>query len=299
MESPISSGSPEPSGTGHPINVDLLIDGDIFVYRCGFAVEKTKYLVEDTLGYNHWDSAKPAKEHIDKYGGTLWSRKEVEPAENAIQAVRTALRGVTDKYWPKGEYWNGRIFLTGKGNFRESLDYKHGYKDNRDPSHRPKHYKAIKDYLITQRGAWLVNGMEADDQIGIEAYSRPVDKYVVVSNDKDLDQISGFHYDWTKNLSYYVNEEEAIKVFYKQLLSGDATDNIKGVMSVAKAANIVDPLGNPKACAQAVKDAYEAEFKDGWGEAVDLIATLVWIRKATEGNPGYKHPFWEHLNGEG
>jgi 5'-3' exonuclease len=285
---------------GAPTKPYLLIDGDIFLYRCGFATEKMKYLVEpwDNTKILHFDTAKEAKAEAAKWTpvAEVWSRREVEPVENALEATRKAFETVCRKFWP-GETWQGQVYLTGKGNFRDQIEYGRGYKDNRDPSHRPKHYKAIKEYMIKNWGAKLVNGMEADDAIGLDAYSRPIDGYVVISNDKDLDQISGFHYDWTKDFFYYVNDEDSLKVFYRQVLCGDSTDNIPGIMSPAKAEELIDKCRSPEECAQVVRDKYMEKYGDGWGEQVDAIAELVWIRKV-EKEPDRKlyNPFWDHYH---
>lgn len=278
----------------------LLIDGDIFLYRCGFAVEKTKYLVtfEDGKAEDYFDTAKEAKA-LAKDSGIIWSRKEVEPVEHALQVCKNSLKGVYDKFWPKGDKCERRIFLTGRGNFRESLEYDRGYKDNRDPTHRPKHYRALKEYLISKHGAKVVNGIEADDAIGVEAYSRGIDKYVIVSNDKDLDQISGYHYDWTTGSLYFVNDEDALKMFYYQLLYGDPTDNVKGPVSEKKARETVDECRSPKELAEVSKELYTKAYGDLWGEKIDVIGELVWIRRTEQptGDRGLWNPFWEHLHG--
>lgn len=281
-----------------PSDPMLLIDGDIFLYRCGFAVEKTKYLVEGHpyTDFSHYDSAKEAKANLPE-GGIIWSRREVEPAENAIEATKNALKAVIIKFHPKGDTWKGFIYLTGKGNFRELLESGRGYKDNRDPSHRPKHYRAIKEYLVKAWEAKTINGEEADDAIGKEAFSRNVDSFVIVSNDKDLDQLSGFHYDWTKSELYYVNDEDAIKQFYRQLLSGDATDNIVGVVSKAKAEELINPLQSPEDCAVVCQEMYAKKHGDLWAEKLNICADLVWIRRSDNEEPGGKQPpFWGHYH---
>lgn len=295
----VAESDPSSHTVNHPDNPYLLIDGDIFLYRCGFAVEKKKYLVSHGVTHDLFDGAKEAKEFnkaIDN-SGVVWSRREVEPVENALQACKTSLRNVFDKFWPNTSTWRGKIYLTGKGNFRDMLDSGRGYKDNRDPSHRPAHYRALKDYLIKEYDATVVNGEEADDAIGKEAYARMVDKFVVVSNDKDLDQISGFHFDWTKNKVYYVNDEDALKFFYTQLLCGDPTDNIPGVISKAKAEELIAACNSPKDCAIAAKEAYEKAHGEYWGDKIEVIGELVWIRKQDKVEGRLHNPFWEHYSG--
>lgn len=285
-----------------PVEPVLLIDADILLYRCGFAVEKTKYLVEFPANelmppdFEYCQTAKEAKAAAGD-GCVIWSRKEVEPVTNALEATRNAMRAITSKFHPKGEHWKGYCYLTGKGNFRDLIEVDRGYKDNRDPAHRPKHYKAIKEYLITKWAATLVNGEEADDAIGRQAYSREIDSYVIISNDKDLNQLSGYHYDWTKDFLYYVNEEESLKFYYKQLLSGDATDNIKGAVSVARANELIDPLQSPHDCAVVAKEVYEKKYGDSWGELIDATSELVWIRRHNPQPNQKNYPFWDHLHG--
>lgn len=284
-----------------PSDPFLLIDGDIFLYRCGFAVEKTKYLVEHAGNVYEdntvkFDTAKEAKVYAGDTG-IIWSRKELEPVENALQVTKSTLNEVFDKFWPDSKTWQGQIYLTGKGNFRDLIEADRGYKDNRDPSHRPKHYRAIKQYLIDKYKAIVVNGEEADDAIGRAAYSMPVDRYVIISNDKDLDQLSGFHYDWTKRSLYYVNDEDAAKMFYRQLLAGDATDNIKGVMSDAKAKAAINECGSLKDCTKVVEKAYREVYGELWGDKVESTGELVWIRRGNVDQGKPHNPFWDHYSG--
>jgi hypothetical protein len=283
-----------------------LIDGDIFLYRCGFACEKAKYLVEsknppdyvEKIDYTHYDTAKAANEAAKADGGIVWTRREVEPVENALEATRQALSNVCTKFWP-GNTWKGQIYLTGKGNFRDTIETDRGYKDNRDPTHRPKHYKAIKEYMVKNWGAKIVNGEEADDAIGRDAYSRNIDTYLIISNDKDLDQLSGYHYDWTKDFSYFVNDEDAIRFFYVQLLAGDTTDNIKGVVGLKRAKEIIEACNSPKDCALACKAAYEEKYGEYWGDYIEKTGELVWIRRNTlASNLKIHNPLWEHLHQE-
>jgi hypothetical protein len=51
---------------------------------------------------------------------------------------------------------------------------------------------------------------------------------VVATIDKDLDQIEGEHWDYMKHVSYAVSSWTATFWFYKQILTGEQTDNIPG-----------------------------------------------------------------------
>lgn len=287
-----------------PKNLTLLIDGDILLYRCGFAAEKQKYLVQhkDAAGnhYGHAQNAKEAKEVAEDVGGWVWTRREVEPVENALSNVDNALNGIFDAlYTDVPRQVELILFLTGKGNFRDTLATKKTYKDNRDPTHRPKHYKAIREHLIRKYKAHVINGEEADDGIGRAAYERAMDKYVIVSNDKDLDQLGGWHYDWTTKTSYFVTDEEAVKNFYVQLLEGDGTDNIPGPLTKGKGRGVVEECSSPHALAAKAKEVYEKEYKDQWAEWVEEISELVWIRRHTpKPDEKFHSPFWAHYHGD-
>lgn len=123
------------------------------------------------------------------------------------------------------------VYLTGKDNFR--LKIQPDYKANRDPNHKPHWYAEIKEYLIDQHGAVVVDGEEADDILGIRQMTEETDFTCICSKDKDLDCIPGFHYNWSpskeKEGVYAISDVEARRFFYTQVLTGDSTDNIPGI----------------------------------------------------------------------
>lgn len=262
-----------------------LLDGDSWVYRCGFAAEKTKYLVHFPDGEprrdwpQEFDNAKDAKKAVET-GGVLWSRKEYEPLENCLQMVKTSLENTletinSDKY---------KLFLTGRNNFRDEVYSE--YKANRDGMVRPKYFRDIRDYLVAQWGAIIVDGREADDELGINATKDTV----IVAVDKDLDQIPGKHYNWVTGKSYDISPKEGMTFFYEQLLTGDATDNIPGLYGVgpSRARKILDGAGSPVDMACRVREAYLSN-----GLTVDVLernAKLLWIwRQPNDTNPLARH----------
>ena len=92
-------------------------------------------------------SAKEAKAFIAENGGEYVPTTHVQPLGFAIKNMQTLLEKIQEATGATSY----EIFLTGKGNFREELvDY---YKANRDPTHKPVHYKALKEWLINRRGS--------------------------------------------------------------------------------------------------------------------------------------------------
>lgn len=121
-----------------------------------------------------------------------------------------------------------KVYLTGKGNFRKTIDP--NYKLHRKDKPKPEGLQECFDYLTDGWGAEWCNGFEADDALGINATAFP--DYLICTTDKDLNQIPGFHYNWSKNKVTYIDQETANKSFWMQMLTGDRTDNVPGVAGI-------------------------------------------------------------------
>lgn len=121
-------------------------------------------------------------------------------------------------------------FLTGDNQYREEIATIQPYKGNRD-SEKPYWYQSIKDYLIDSHGGIVVDGIEADDAMGIE--SQLIEDSVIITRDKDLQMIPGMNYKWefrgTPEILKEITEEEADEFFYQQILTGDPGDHVPGL----------------------------------------------------------------------
>lgn len=180
------------------------------------------------------------------------------------------------------ECWDYKLYLTdSKGNYR--LKIYPEYKGNRKQP-KPKHFDALKDYLIKHEAAIVTTGQEADDALGIEQTILG-DESCICSIDKDLNMIPGWHYHLTKKIKYYVTPEEGLRKFYIQLLTGDSVDNIPGLNKVGpkKAEKILEGLSDEKEYKDAVYQAYKNQFGDlseaEVRERIQLIGRLLWIRR--------------------
>jgi DNA polymerase-1 len=125
-------------------------------------------------------------------------------------------------------------------------------------------------------GAVVVDGQEADDAVAIEL---TLNGGWVVSNDKDLDQLAGWHWNPQKNVKYYVTEEEAIKKFYTQMLTGDRSDHIPGLAKVGpvKAAKILKDAVTEEELCKAAWEAYKE--RKHTPEYFKEQAQLLWLRR--------------------
>lgn len=270
-----------------------IIDGDILVYRCGFAVEHGEYHVyikgEEMYGAVAVFRYKKdiPEEYVKDTGYVIEKHIEIEPVENALQAVKTTIEAVL-KEVGSTDY---KIFLTGEDNFRDAVSVTRVYKGNRDALHKPRWYKEIKEYLITHWKAVVVNGIEADDAMGIEQYSNQLTcikhdesfygDTVICSIDKDMDMIPGWHYNFNKKLRYWIDEDVAIKNFYLQLLTGDIVDNIQGItgMGPKGAAKALDGCRTEKEYYAKALSEYTAAYGDKGEQMLKEMAQLVWIRR--------------------
>jgi len=161
-----------------------------------------------------------------------------------------------------------RLFLTGKGNFRYDLYPE--YKAHR-PKEKPFWLEPIREYLVAQFNAEVIDGMEADDALGLNQ----TEDTIICSIDKDLLMVPGRHYNFVKDEYSEVGRFEGLKHFYKQCLMGDRSDNIKGIEKIGpkKADKLLAECETEKHLFDAVRNAYgnDEEFK--------MNAQVLWIRQ--------------------
>ena len=168
-------------------------------------------------------------------------------------------------------------YLTGSNNYRKEIAVTAPYKGNRTGASKPKHYDLVREYLIKAWGCELIEGQEADDAIGIKAYEiGDIEDYVIMSIDKDLDMIRGWHYNFIKDKKYLIDDQQAIKHFYTQILTGDRVDNIIGLKGIGpkKAAKILEDCITEADMYKAVLEAYDNDET-----RVLENGQLLWIRR--------------------
>jgi len=240
----------------------LLIDSDPMIYASGFAAERMEHKIyvkgEEDGGVlftlTGREGKKEAEGIVEKDPSLyLVSERNVEPVSHAIQILNTSIKNIL-KVFPGCTH---QCYLTGKGNFREEVATIKKYKGNRKPEDKPTHYKDLRRYLVDKWEAIVVDGCEADDAVSLEQYKSYYSgefspeghcDTCIVSIDKDLNQVPGWHYNPTKKEKYWITEEEGIKNFYTQLLTGDATDNIQGIPGIGpkRAAKLLEGCDTEK-----------------------------------------------------
>lgn len=188
----------------------LLIDADVVAYQCASVRE---HAFEWEPGFWTWHVG--FDEVASAVDDAILTFKEKLDAD----AVRLCLTDPHD-------------------NFR--LGVFPAYKMNRSTVRRPLVLYHIKEWLVDNRDAIMVPGLEGDDVMGILATRKTPYEQIIVSLDKDLKTIPGkyvrtraqFNEDGVKILGAFditdISEEEADRHFFKQALAGDVTDGYPG-----------------------------------------------------------------------
>jgi DNA polymerase-1 len=173
----------------------LLIDADILLYRAASAVEREIEFEED-----------------------IWVLYTDE--NEAVQAFTDSIADLLER----ADTYGYLLCFSDVKNFRKNILPE--YKGNRT-SRKPMGFKAIRERVFKEYAHKIIMkpNLEADDCLGILATTKP-EEYVIWSIDKDLKQIPGRHL--TEEGIVEIAHDEADFFFYKQVLTGDTTDNYKG-----------------------------------------------------------------------
>ena len=119
------------------------------------------------------------------------------------------------------------LFWTDKKNFRKDVDPT--YKGNRI-KRKPAGYMKLKQWCMSTWKSVMKPGLEADDALGIVATQGNISNFVLVSPDKDMEQIPCRLYNLKREFTQ--TPEEAERKLYHQCLTGDSTDGYRGCPGV-------------------------------------------------------------------
>jgi len=260
-----------------------LIDYDVICYSAGFAVQHTYYHIGGKT-FEKKSEAQAYQDFIEAYDEEIVPEVVAEPESHALQIAKQLIKRIVKE--SGADDYEG--YLTGKGNYRESIATIKPYKGNRTAS-KPVHYESIKTYLQERHNGEVIEGQEADDKMGIVQSQNP-DRTTICTIDKDLRMIPGRHYNWQTSEVFFVDEWEGIKWFYTQLLTGDTVDNIQGVPRIGakKAEKILADCKTVEEMECAVGLAYACSSYEDPEAAMIENGRLLWIRRR-EGE------FWEPL----
>lgn len=140
------------------------------------------------------------------------------------------------------------------------------YKQNRVGVVSPlKHLSSLKAYLYYKYAAFDHLGLEADDLVGwIRSELEEEYQCVICAMDKDvIGQLIGTHYNYRARQWITTSKKDADEMLLMQWLSGDPTDNIKGLTGVGKvkAKKMVESIQNTDYLLSLLQ-FYRKEFSD-------------------------------------
>jgi len=177
--------------------MNLLIDADFIVYKCCAACETEIDYGEDVIFVTSNFS-------------------------EAYKAVTNEISNITKQF---GDFAKPILFFSSPKNFRKKIspDYK-GHRNRK----KPCGYKRVIRNLRIQYDVIVMNGLEADDAMGI--YATQHKGNIIVSPDKDMRQIPGKLYNLETTQD--ITAEEGTQWHYIQTLAGDQTDGYSGVPGI-------------------------------------------------------------------
>ncbi len=124
-----------------------------------------------------------------------------------------------------------RIYLSGEDNFRYEVAKTKPYKGNRAGMVLPQFLNFCKTYMEEKYLAVRMHGYEADDGVATDMV---VNKAIHCGIDKDIRQIAGVHYNYVNKEFLEVTPEEAEMALWRQVLTGDTSDNVPGLPRVGE-----------------------------------------------------------------
>lgn len=216
----------------------VLIDGDILLYKSGFAIQSKKYIVNDVEAEEMYSFS--TKTELDNFLSSISYEVEVtEKIDHAPFKVGAAiLKKYIDTIIKETKATNHIIYVGSSTNHKYRENTSIDYKGNRTADDKPIYYGNLNAYLRFTLGAEIVRGMETDDALGI-AQTKDT---IIATVDKDLRMIPGWHYNINTGqrekikteLGYLKYNDGKIigggfKWFCAQMIMGDKVDNIPGL----------------------------------------------------------------------
>ena len=202
------------------------------------------------------------------------------------QAMEYYDRAIEDIEWST---CSGKVFvaLKGTGNFRYDIadDYKAKRKlepDADDPNPElTKRRRELNEYAYSL-GHFKSDNCEADDVVSIWAQQAldAGEHFVIAHIDKDIDMVEGWHYNFTKETLYQICKDQGFRKMCIQMLTGDSTDNIQGLVGVGPktAEKLLKDI--PKAgMIQVVKDIWKDRHPDDWKDRLEVCWNLIYMRR--------------------
>lgn len=172
--------------------------------------------------------------------------------------------------------------------FRNQVAVSKPYKGNRKSAEKPKWLIEAKEYLVNRKKAKVTQKYESEDMCLIRATEVGRDNCIIAYIDKDLLQAPFHFYNYRTREFISLDQTTADMRLYRQMMTGDSTDNIQGIYrfgpAKAKKAIVEDTENMPLVVATKYKEnKYDYDYMV---EQARLIYLIRHIDEATD----YKFP---------
>lgn len=291
---------------------ELIFDADSIAYKAAAANEeksiKTEHIEKGVV--ESWANRTAFREHIKDTNHTedMYIITDVQEPRHSSYG-KSLIRDMIKGYHNRTGVSKGTIYIGGENNFRDEIPLpmthvatvgkwagksKIGgkYKENREDTIRPVQLKELRQWMIKELGAVVVNGMEVDDISSIRAYEgfKSDTRIIQVTEDKDALQCSGWLFNPAKMMKPVLikgfgelhKEAKGVKGtgrlwLYYQALYGDSVDNYHGcdlwkiqqdkagksvTFGEVAAFNILKDAKNDKEALTAVYNQYKAWYPE-------------------------------------
>lgn len=218
----------------------LHLDSDSFLYQCAHKAQPVCYWVQ---GQDFKTKAEAIEWCTQFYPEGIEGIKKEEflcPPYMAKEMLKDTVDRITEvykKWFDKNLSDDYKLhieyYISSKENFRYSIYPE--YKGHRPE--KPRWYELLRGEFIHNYNPIIKPGFEADDAVAENHYAMwkaDTSSTCIASLDKDLYNIPGLHYNTREYCTGTVSKQAACETFLMQLLTGDTTDNIKGVPKVGE-----------------------------------------------------------------
>jgi len=153
----------------------------------------------------------------------ICSYQKANTPQNTLESVINSTDTFLQEIFKVTEATHYLGFLTGSPNFRKEISP--DYKANRVKKELPEFFRDVRNHLVDNWNFIYKAPYEADDLLNMHKN----DNTIIVSTDKDLLLLPGLHYNPVKKTFISTTPEDAEKAFWSSMITGDRSDNIKGL----------------------------------------------------------------------
>jgi len=247
--------------------IRALIDGDWIIYAAGFAGQRTELVAPKFFRDETFKNITEMRSRVEGVKQTdVYSRFKLDPEAHFYHSAKCMIENNCQKIAEKfNEEVEPIVFVDGDGNFRSKLATIRPYKGQRGVHAKPLMFNDVRSYLLDAWKAHVVYDQESDDEMAIcqSQYNAKGSKSVIVSVDKDMIQVPGWHLNPNKGFKN-ISKREGLERLYVQAIQGDPVDNIGGAYKYGakKARAAINSKQNERQMWETVVDCYAKSIGD-------------------------------------